>query len=86
MNMNEEQPQILPNLLGVDYNAVLRDLMETPSRNEDLRHLEDLYFSYLSMELKKESQTIYDKIVSLVGKKAKILDEIKAKAAEYGVH
>lgn len=86
MNTDEERPRILPNLLGVDYNAVLRDFMETPSRNENLRHLEDLYFSYLSMELKKESQTIYDKIVSLVGKKAKILDEIQAKAAEYGVH
>ena len=60
--------------------------METPSRNEDLRHLEDLYFTYLSMELKKESQTIYEKIVSLVGKDAKILEEIRAKAAEYGVY
>ncbi len=86
MSMDEEKPQVLPNLLGVDYNAVLRDFMETPSRNEDLRHLEDLYFSYLSMELKKESQAIYDKIVSLVGKDAKVLDEINAKAAEYGVH
>ena len=86
MSMSEEQPQILPNLLGVDYNAVLRDFMETPSRNENLRHMEDLYFSYLSMGLKKESQTIYDKIVSLVGENAKILEEIKAKAAEYGVH
>lgn len=86
MSMNEDHPQVLPNLLGVDYNAVMRDFMETPSRNEDLRHLEDLYFTYLSMELKKESQTIYEKIVSLVGKDAKILEEIRAKAAEYGVY
>ena len=48
--------------------------------------MEDLYFTYLSMELKKESQTIYEKIVSLVGKDAKILEEIRAKAAEYGVY
>ena len=86
MSMNEDHPQVLPNLLGVDYNAVMRDFMETPSRNEDLSHLEVLYFTYLSMELKKESQTIYEKIVSLVGKDAKILEEIRAKAAEYGVY
>jgi len=86
MNIGEEQPQVLPNLLGVDYNAVLRDFMDTPSRNEDLKNLEDLYYSYLSMDLKNESQTIYNKILALVGKDAKVLETIQNKAKEYGVH
>lgn len=86
MNMGDEHPQVLPNLLGVDYNAVLRDFMDVPSRNEDLKRLEDMYFSYLSMYLKNESQAIYEKIVALVGKDAKVLETIKDKAREYGVH
>lgn len=86
MNTEEEEPHILPNLIGVDYNAVLRDFMETPSKNENLKNLEDLYLSYLSMDLKEESQTIYNKIETLVGKEAKVLDDIKKKAAKYGVH
>ena len=86
MNIDEEQPQVLPNLLGVDYNAVLRDFMDTPSRNEELKNLEDLYYSYLSMDLKNESQTIYEKILALVGKDAKVLETIQNKAKEYGVH
>lgn len=48
--------------------------------------MEDLYLSYLSMDLKEESQTIYNKILELVGTDAKVLDDIKKKAAEYGVH
>lgn len=86
MNIGEEQPQVLPNLLGVDYNAVLRDFMDTPSRNEELKNLEDLYYSYLSMDLKNESQTIYNQILALVGKDAKVLETIQNKAKEYGVH
>ena len=86
MNTGEEEPHALPNLIGVDYNAVLRDFMETPSKNENLKNLEDLYLSYLSMDLKEESQTIYNKILELVGTDAKVLDDIKKKAAEYGIH
>lgn len=86
MSMEEGHPHVLPNLFGVDYNAVLRDFMGTPSRNESLKNLEDLYFSYLSMGLNNESQTIFDKIVSLVGKDAHVLNDIKEKAAKYGVH
>lgn len=86
MNTGEEEPHALPNLIGVDYNAVLRDFMETPSKNENLKNLEDLYLSYLSMDLKEESQTIYNKILELVGTDAKVLDNIKKKAAEYGIH
>lgn len=86
MNNGEEEAHALPNLIGVDYNAVLRDFMETPSKNENLKNLEDLYLSYLSMDLKEESQTIYNKILELVGTDAKVLDNIKKKAAEYGIH
>ena len=85
MNTGEEEPHALPNLIGVDYNAVLRDFMETPSKNENLKNLEDLYLSYLSMDLKEESQTIYNKILELVGTDAKVLDNIKKKAAEHGI-
>ena len=85
MNTGEEEPHALPNLIGVDYNAVLRDFMETPSKNENLKNLEDLYLSYLSMDLKEESQTIYNKILELVGTDAKVLDNIKKKAEEYGI-
>ena len=85
MNNGEEGAHALPNLIGVDYNAVLRDFMETPSKNENLKNLEDLYLSYLSMDLKEESQTIYNKILELVGTDAKVLDSIKKKSAEYGI-
>ena len=37
------------------------------------------------MDLKEESQTIYNKILELVGTDAKVLDNIKKKAAEYGI-
>jgi len=60
--------------------------METPSKNEELKNLEDLYLSYLSMDLEEESKTIYNKIVALVGRDAKVLDSIKDKAKAYGVH
>lgn len=86
MNTGDEEPHTLPNLIGVDYNAVLRDFMETPSKNEELKNLEDLYLSYLSMDLEEESKTIYNKIVALVGRDAKVLDSIKDKAKAYGVH
>lgn len=86
MNIEDDVPHVLPNLIGVDYNAVLRDFMETPSKNEELKNLEDLYFSYLSMDLKEESMTIYNKIEELVGKDSKVLEAIKIKAAEYGIH
>lgn len=86
MNVGDSSPQVLPNLLGIDYNSVLRDFMDTPSRNEDLRKLEDLYFSYLSMKLDKESQTVFAKIVALVGEDSKILKTLREKAKAYGVH
>ena len=38
------------------------------------------------MDLEEESKTIYNKIVALVGRDAKVLDSIKDKAKAYGVH
>ena len=86
MSVGAEHPTALPNLIGVDYNAVLRDFMDAPARNDDLRKLEDLYLSYLSMDLKAEAKAVYSRIVDIVHGDAAVLNDINGKAAKYDVH
>lgn len=83
MSSDSTEPQILPNLWGMDYNAVLRDFLGAPSRNDDLRRLEDKYLTYLSLQLSEEAASVYQQIVTLVGENAEVLHTIREKADKY---
>lgn len=62
-----EQPQRLPNLYGVDYDAALRDFMGTPSRNEQVRELLENYDIYGRIGLEKEREEARQSLIGLVG-------------------
>lgn len=78
MQSGTERPISLPNLYGVDYNATMRDFMETPDRNKDISRLTEDYFAFKSMGMETEATSIYSKIISIVGKdNTTVLDKIK---------
>ena len=60
--------------------------MDSPSRNENLRKLEDDYLTYVSLGLEEEAKSTYAKIKGLVGSDSKILEAIDKKAEKYDVH
>lgn len=62
-----EQPQRLPNLYGVDYDAALRDFMGTPSRNEKVKELIDNYDIYSRIGLEKEREETRKSLIGLLG-------------------
>lgn len=62
-----EQPQKLPNLYGVDYDAALRDFMGTPTRNEQVKELLENYDIYTRVGLEKESEEARQALIGLVG-------------------
>lgn len=37
MQEGQTQAEVLPNIYGIDYTAALRDFMDTPSRNQEIR-------------------------------------------------
>lgn len=67
MQADTEEPILLPNLFGVDYNAAIRDFMDTPARNENVKYLIDEFLSFKSMGLETEATSTYAKIKELVG-------------------
>lgn len=61
------QPQKLPNLYGVDYDAALRDFMGTPSRNEKVKELLENYDIYGRIGMEKEREEARQALVEFVG-------------------
>lgn len=83
----QTKPEILPNIYGVDYNATLRDFMDTPSRNAQMKQLADEYLTYCSLQLTVEASSTLHKIVQLLGSENHpFIKELKDKTKAYEVH
>lgn len=76
-------PEILPNLNGIDYNAALRDFMDTPSRNRNVKELSDKYLLLCSLGLENEARSVYDEITGIVGEQSPVLAELNTKRRNY---
>lgn len=76
----ESKPRVLPDILGIDYSAVLRDFMGAPSRNDELKHLGDRYLLYVENGMDKEAYTILDKIVAKTGSDSQFVRDLTTKA------
>lgn len=86
MREGAESPELIPDIYGIDYSEALRDFMDTPSRNVELKMLMDLYLTYVGHNLNEEAQSIYRQIVNKVGENSPVLDTLKEEAARYEVH
>lgn len=86
MREGNEDPEVLPSFYGIDYSETLRDFMDTPSRNTDLKVLEDLYLTYVGHHLQEEAKTVYQNIISMVGEDSPIIKSLLEKAGQYEVH
>ncbi len=86
LHNGETSPEVLHNLNGIDYNAALRDFMDTPSRNRDIKSLCDEYLMFYSLGFDNEAVTIYDKIISIVGNDSPVLKELENKRRRYDSH
>lgn len=87
MQEGTDQADEIPNVYGLDYNAVLRDFMDSPSRNDRVRILIDEYLAFCSLGLKKESESIYEKLVDLLGDaKHPMLMQVEKKRKKYDSH
>lgn len=80
------EADVLPSIYGIDYSDALRDFMDTPSRNAELKVLEDLYLTYLGHRMSNEAETVYRKIIEFVGEDSLTLQRLQDKAAQYEVH
>ena len=86
MHPGFSEPEIVPNLVGVDYNAIIRDFMDTPSRNEQISRLKDDYFSFLNLGMKVESDSVLSRLTRILGENSPALREIREKGREYEIH
>ncbi len=86
MHPGVSEPEIVPNLVGVDYNAIIRDFMDTPSRNEQISRLKDDYFSFLNLGMKVESDSVLSRLTRILGENSPALREIREKGREYEIH
>lgn len=86
MSEGGEMPELLPDIFGIDYSEALRDFMDTPSRNLELRSLMNLYLTYIGHQLNNEAKTIYRAIVQQVGENSPVLKTLDEEAARYEVH
>lgn len=86
MSEHHDAPEELPDIYGIDYSEALRDFMDTPSRNTELKVLRDLYLTYVGHNLKEEAQTIYEKIAAKVGENSPVIQQLKEEAARYEIH
>ena len=80
-----EQPELLNNLYGIDYDIVLRDFMDAYSRNEDIKSLMDMCLTFYSYNMKEEATTIYNQIVDAVGRDSDVIKELDGKISNYNV-
>lgn len=78
-----EKPELLNNLNGIDYDIVLRDFMDSYSRNEDVKSLMDRCLTFYSYNMKEEAMTIYNQIVEAVGKDSEVIKELDEKISNY---
>lgn len=87
MQEGQTQAEVLPNIYGIDYTAALRDFMDTPSRNLEIRKKMDEYLTYYALGLEKEAESILNEIKKIVGTDVHpILEELNRKKGNYEIH
>jgi hypothetical protein len=87
MQEDQTQAETLPGIYGLDYNSALRDFMDTPSRNVEIKSLGDDYLTYLSLGLKSEAETVYNRLVDKLGSEEHpFIIDLKRKGGAYEIH
>lgn len=87
MQEGQSEAETLPNIYGLDYNAALRDFMDTPSRSSEIKQLGDEYLTYCSLGLAEEASSIFKKLVESLGSEDHpFIKELKEKSKAYEVH
>lgn len=87
MQEGQEQADPLPNIYGLDYNAALRDFMDTPASSGEIRRLRNEYLTFCSLGLDKEAESTMAEIKKLLGREDHpILEQIQKDAEAYEVH
>ena len=87
MKEGQEQADALPNIYGLDYNAALRDFMETPASNGEIRRLRNEYLTFRSLGLEKEAESTMAEIKDLLKRPDHpVLEELRKEAEVYEVH
>ena len=87
MQEGQEQADPLPNIYGLDYNAALRDFMDTPASSGEIRRLRNEYLTFCSLGLDKEAESTMAEIKKLLGREDHpILEQIRKDAEAYEVH
>ncbi len=87
MQEGQEQADPLPNIYGLDYNAALRDFMDTPASSGEIRRLRNEYLTFCSLGLDKEAESTMAEIKKQLGREDHpILEQIRKDAEAYEVH
>lgn len=87
MQEGQEQADPLPNIYGLDYNAALRDFMETSASNGEIRRLRNEYLTFRSLGLEKEAESTMSEIKDLLKRPDHpVLEELRKEAEAYEVH
>lgn len=86
MSEDQDHPESLPNIYGLDYNAALRDFMDTPSRSMEVRKMIDEFLAFSARGYKNESKSLYKRIVELLGIDNPLVKELKEKSMMDEVH
>ena len=74
---------MLDNINGIDYNIVLRDFMDSHSRNNDIKALIDECLTFHSYGMTAEADTVYEQIVKAVGINNNVIRELNEKISNY---
>ena len=87
MQEGQTEADSLPNIYGLDYNAVLRDFMGTPSRDIEVKRLMDEYLTFYSLGLNTEADSTMNKILNLLNgdDNHPIIKELKSKRKVYDI-
>lgn len=87
MQEGQEQADPLPNIYGLDYNAALRDFMDTPASSGEIRRLRNEYLTFRSLGLEKEAESTMSEIKDLLKRPDHpVLEELRKEAEAYEVH
>lgn len=79
----EKAPEMLNNIHGIDYDIVLRDFMDSHSRNNDVKTLIDECLTFHSYGMIAEADTIYDRIVRIVGMNSPVVRDLDKRISNY---
>ena len=86
MQDGQKEPEVLPVIFGLDYNAALRDFMDAKSQNHEIKRRGDEYLTYCSLDLKTEAKSTLEALIQKLGAEHNFIKELQEKAKAYEVH